>query len=82
LVQQNIKVSGFDIPQIIRFPGSIKNQHKMYIDDSAAPPPSFLSNFGDLATTAATFIDLDKLGGTPQAYLEIDGDLSTTPGSF
>ncbi len=54
----------------------------MYIDDSAAPPPSFLSNFGDLATTAATFIDLDKLGGTPQAYLEIDGDLSTTPGSF
>lgn len=51
----------------------------MYIDDSAAPPPSFLSNFGDLATTAATFIDLDKLGGTPQAYLEIDGDLSTTP---
>jgi len=51
----------------------------MYIDDSAAPPPSFLNNFGDLATTAATFIDLDMLGGTPPAFLENDGDLSTTP---
>jgi len=50
----------------------------MYIDDSAAPPPSFLSNFGDLATTAATFIDLDLLAGTSSPFLENDGDLSTT----
>ena len=84
LVQQDIIVSGFDIPQIIPFSGATQNQinTKMYIDDSAAPPPSFLSNFGDLATTAATFIDLDLLAGTSSPFLENDGDLSTTPGLF
>jgi hypothetical protein len=83
LVQQDIIVSGFDIPQIIPFSGATQIQNtKMYIDDSAAPPPSFLSNFGDLATTAATFIDLDSLAGTSSPFSEYEGDLSTTPGLF
>ncbi|CAG5103900.1 Oidioi.mRNA.OKI2018_I69.chr1.g992.t1.cds [Oikopleura dioica] len=51
----------------------------MYIDDSAAPPPSFLNNFGDIGTTAATFLDLENEAGTPPSFLPGFEDLSTTP---
>lgn len=51
----------------------------MYIDDSAAPPPSFLNNFGDIGTTAATFLDLENEAGTPPSSLPGFEDLSTTP---
>ena len=92
LDQPPVIVSGFDIPQIIIpltkekiiIPNTvlqpvIQSEANMYIDDSAAPPPSFLNNFGDIGTTAATFLDLENEAGTPPSSLPGFEDLSTTP---